>query len=142
MCVRRDIFNRKIDHRNLSSNSCPSRRMFVIAGRCRRSLPLQTVSRSLTDPKLISCDADSNSCSSTIRNSAMAMKSRRVLRGQPASRNAFAMLQLFSLRICSTLWYLVWIALHYRAILNCTFRWRILTHFRLMHRECSCAFKF
>ena len=34
------------------------------------------------------------------------------------------------------------IALHYRAILNFTFRWRILTHFRLMHRECACAFKF
>ena len=32
--------------------------------------------------------------------------------------------------------------MHYRAILNYTFRWRILTHFCLMHRECSCAFKF
>ena len=52
---------------------------------------------------------DSNSRSSTIHNSAMAMKSPRVLRGQLASQNAFAMLQLFSLRICSTLWYLVWI---------------------------------
>ena len=73
--------------------------MFAIAGRCRRSLLLHTVSRSLTEPTLISRDADLNSRSSTIRNSAMAMKSRRVLQGQSASRNAFAMLQ-FSLRIC------------------------------------------
>ena len=83
--------------------------MFAIAGRCRRSLLLQTVSRSLTEPTHISRDADSNSRSSTIRNSVMAMKSWRVPRGQPASRNAFAMLQLLSLRICSTLGYLVWI---------------------------------
>ena len=80
--------------------------MFAIAGRCRRSLLPQTVSRSLIKPTHISLDADSNSRSSTIRNSAMAMKSRRVLREQPASRNVFAMLQLFSLKICSTLWYL------------------------------------
>ena len=74
--------------------------MFAIAGRCRRSLLLHTVSRSLTEPTLISRDADLNSRSSTIRNSAMAMKSRRVLQGQSASRNAFAMLQLSSYRIC------------------------------------------
>ena len=93
----------------MNGYSFPSRRTFAIAGRCRRRLLQQTVYRSLTEPTHISRDADSSSRSSTIHNSAMAMKSPRVLRGQLASQNAFAMLQLFSLRICSTLWYLVWI---------------------------------
>ena len=85
----------------MNGYSFPSRRTFAIAGRCRRSLLQQTVYRSWTEPTHISRDADSNSRSSTIHNSAMAMKSPRVLRGQLASQNAFAMLQLFS---CWLLW--------------------------------------
>lgn len=91
----------------MSGNSCPSNHMFATAGRCRQSLLLKNFSSSLTEPTHISLDADSNSRSSTIRNSAITTKSQRVLRGQPTSRNAFAM-QWFSLRIYSTLWYLVW----------------------------------
>ena len=51
----------------------------------------------------ISLDVGLSSCSQMILNLAMVTKSPMVLQGQPARRNAFDMLQLLSLKMCSTL---------------------------------------